>query len=324
MNGIRFLTVLLCCMVVLLPAMAEASRRGKTEYQRCQKILEEVANHARTLKIGGSGFPPAEMRADPSTGEIPLEALIEQALIKDADYHRLLQPGCRYAFVPWALNGAVYEDSHVYSIYCLKHGFIESDEDRVTAESVRAYFIDKCQKHGIDHKLWQKTIAAFNPDPRNLGAMNPAGRALAGFTIAYGQVPVLLFQFLVAMAGAVLFLKRSGDWQDNLWAGVTAGATLWAGLQTVHLAIVFSAAVDVFHIDRNFALIFGVQHLTNCLLFVFFIVMVFKFRNYQRPVGPVVAMVFATMPGILFSNILTGMIGLCAFFMLLLQAEKSK
>lgn len=310
-------------MVILLPLTANASRRSKTEYQRCQKILEEVTNHARTLKIGGSGFPPSELRADPSTGEIPLEALNEQALIS-VDHHKLIQPGCRYAFVPWALNGAVYEDSHIYSIYCVKHGFIESDEDKVTAESVRAYFIDKCQKHGIDHKLWQKTIDGFNPDPRNLGAMKPAERALASFTTAYGQVPVLLFQLLIAMAGAALFLKRSGDWQDNLWAGVTAGASLWAGLQTVYLAMVFSAAVDVLHINRNFGLIFGVQHLTNCLLFIFFIVMVFKFRKYQRPVGPVVAMVFATMPGILFCNILTGLIGICAFFMLLLQAEKSE
>ena len=311
-------------MVILLPPAADASRRGKTEYQRCQGILEELTRYAEKLKNAGSGFPPPEMRADPSIGEIPLEALMEQALIKDIEYHKLLLPGCRYAFVPWVLNGATHQNSHMYDIYCVKHGFIEDDEDKVTAESVRAYFIDKCQKHGIDHKLWQKTIDGFNPDPHNLDRMNPVQRAFAGFTIAYGQVPVLVFQLLVAMAGAALFLKRSGDWKSSFWAGVTAGATLWAGLQTVYLAVALSPGVQATMTQRMFRGIFAIQELACFVLFIFFIVMVFKFRKYQRPVGPVVAMVFATMPGILFSNIVTGLIGLVSFWLLLLQAEKTE
>jgi len=76
--------------------------------------------------------------------------------------------------------------------------------------------------------------------------------------------------------------------------------------------------------QRMFRGIFAIQELACFVLFIFFIVMVFKFRKYQRPVGPVVAMVFATMPGILFSNIVTGLIGLVSFWLLLLQAEKTE
>ncbi len=324
MNRSKLFTVLLCFIVILLPLTAEASRRAKTEYRRCQEILEELTKYTDALKSGGSGFPPPELRADPSTGEIPLEALIEQALIKDIESHKLLLPGCRYAVVPWALAGAAHQDSHKYDIYCVKHGFIEDDEDKVTAESVRAYFIDKCQKSGIDEKLWQKTIDGFNPDPYSLDRMNPALRALGRFTIAYGQMPVLVMQMLIAMAGAVLFLKRSGNWQTNFWAGVTAGAALWTGLQTIYLAVTLSMGVQAMMSHSMFRGIFAIQELLCFVLFIFFIVMVFKFRKYQRPVGPVVAMVFATMPGILFSNIFTGLIGLFAFWLLLLQAEKAK
>lgn len=324
MNRIRFLTILLFCTVILLPVTADASRRAKTEYQRCQNILEELTKYAEKLKNGGSSFPPPELRADPSTGEIPLEALIEQAVIKDIDYHKLVLPGCRYAVVPWALKGAVHQDSNVYDIYCVKHGFIEDDESKVTAESVRAYFIDKCQKNGIDQKLWQKTIDGFNPDPYNIDKMNPIQRLLARFTVAYGQIPVLLFQLLIAIAGAVLFLKRSGNWKTNFWAGVTAGAALWTGLQTIYLAVALSMGVQAMTSHGMFRGIFAIQELLCFVLFIFFIVMVFKFRKYQRPVGPVVAMVFATMPGILFSNIFTGLIGLFSFWLLLLQAEKSE
>ena len=318
-------------MLILLQSNVEALTIRKTEYRLCQNLLSELSTYAETLKAGGSEFPPPEFRVDPVTGEIPLAALVEQSLIKDVDYHKLVFPRCRYAVAPWALNGKG-QNAGGYDIYCAAHGFMErlvvpSGEESVTEESLRAYFIDNCQKNGIDAKVWQKTIDAFDPDPMNLRGMNPVQRALAGFAGRYGPWPVLLLQLLVAISGAILFLKRSGDWKASFWAGVTAGASLWAGLQTAYLLVALSPVAEsriLVATRRGLGQIFAMQEVLCFFLFIFFIVMVFKFRKYRRPVGPVVVMVFATLPGILFSNAITGLVGLLAFWLLLNQARKAE
>ncbi len=318
-------------ILVLMQNCVEALTIGKTEYRRCQNLLSELSTYAETLKVGGSEFPPPELRVDSVTGEIPLAALVEQALIKDIDYHKLVFPRCRYAVAPWALKGKG-QNAGGYDIYCATHGFMErlvvpSGEESVTEESLRAYFIDNCQKNGIDAKVWQKTIEAFDPDQMNLRGMNPVQRALAGFTGRYGPWPVLLLQLLLAISGTILFLRRSGDWKTHFWAGVTAGASLWAGLQTAYLLVALSPVAEsriLVATRRGLGQIFAMQEILCFFLFIFFIVMVFKFRKYRRPVGPVVAMVFATLPGILFSNVITGLVGLLAFWLLLNQARKAE
>lgn len=308
-------------ILVLMQNCVEARTTERTEYRRCQIHLDNLSSYAKTLKDGDSAFPPADLRADSATGEIPLSALVEHALIKDVDYHKLVFPRCRYAIAPWALK-AKGQNAGGSNIYCVTHGFMErqvvpSGEESVTDESLRAYFIDNCQKYGIDAKLWQKTIDAFDPDPMNLRGMNALQRALARFAL-----PVLLLQLLIAISGTILFLKRSSDWKKHFWAGVTAGATLWVGLQTFYLLVILSPVAESGAAHRSFVLIFGLQELFCFFLFIFFIIMVFKFYKYQRPVGPVVAMVFATLPGILFSNIITGLVGLISFWQLLKQARK--
>ena len=329
MKTIQRALVVASLFLFLLQGGVEALTIGKTEYRRCQNLLAKLSSYAETLKDSGGAFPPAELRVDSATGEIPLAALVEQALIKDIDYHKLVFPRCRYAVAPWALKGNGLPAGG-YDIYCVTHGFAErqivpSGEESVTDESLRAYFIDNCQKSGIDAKLWQKTIDGFNPDPEDLRGMNPAQRALAGFAGRYGPWPVLLLQLLVAISGAMLFLKRSGDWKVSFWAGVTAGASLWVGLQTVYLAIAMSPVEEariLVAVRRGVGQIFAMQEIVCFFLFIFFIVMVFKFRKYRRPVGAVVAMVFATLPGILFNNIVTGLVGLLSFWLLLNQARK--
>lgn len=331
MKTIQRALVVAFLMLILLQSSVEALTIGKTEYRRCQNLLSELSTYADTLKVGGSEFPPPEFRVDPVTGEIPLAALVEQSLIKDVDYHKLVFPRCRYTVAPWALNGKG-QNAGGYDIYCAAHGFMErlvvpSGEESVTEESLRAYFIDNCQKNGIDAKVWQKTIDAFDPDPMNLRGMNPVQRALADFAGRYGPWPVLLLQLLAAISGAILFLKRSGDWKASFWAGVTAGASLWAGLQTAYLLVALSPVAEsriLVATRRGLGQIFAMQEVLCFFLFIFFIVMVFKFRKYRRPVGPVVAMVFATLPGILFNNIVTGLVGLLSFWMLLNQARKAE
>lgn len=328
----KMLAVSIFIILTLLSGNAEASRPVKTTYWRCQELLSELAEYTSKLKAADGVFPPLELRADPLTGEIPLEALVEQALIKDVEYHKLVYPGCRYAVAPWALTESGRKNARGHDIYCVKHGFIaefcqSSAEEGVTAESLRKYFTEKCEQQGIDPKVWQKTLDAFNPDPNNLGGMNPVQRAMAGFATKYGPLPVLIFQLLIAISGAMLFLKRSGNWQVHFWAGVTAGASLWAGLQTVYLAAMlklFEEARLVMVSRRSLGQIFAMQEVVCFFLFIYFIVMVFKFRKYQRPVGPVVAMVFATLPGIISNNIFTGLVGLLAFRSLLQQARNSE
>ncbi len=319
-------------IMVLMSCGVEALTIGKTEYRRCQNLLAELSTYAENLKVGGSEFPPPELRVDSVTGEIPLAALVEQALIKDVDYHKLVFPRCRYAVAPWALGGRGQQNAGGYDIYCATHGFMErlvvpSGEEGVTDESLRAYFIDNCQKNGIDAKAWHKTIEAFDPDRMNLRGMNPVQRALSWFAGRYGPWPVLLLQLLIAISGAILFLKRSGNWKASFWAGVTAGASLWAGLQTAYLLVALSPVAEsriLLATRRGVGQIFAMQEILCFFLFIFFIVMVFKFRKYRRPVGPVVAMVFATLPGILFSNVITGLGGLLSFWLLLNQAGKAE
>ncbi len=295
------LFMMVMVLVILASGSAEASRRGKSVYEQCQTTLEELIKHVDKTMESESGFPPKFLRVDPVTGEIPLEVLEEQALISNFAAQKLIYPDCRYAVAPWALSGEGAKNAKGHDIYCVSHGFIDhlnrnlKDAD-ASVESARSYFIASCQKNGIDTALWQKNIDALDPDIHSLKRLSPLHRAFARAVLVAGPFAIALIQLLVALAGAMLFWRRSGNWRLDFWPGLTAAAGLWVGLQAVYLLLVQGFAIEartMLLVGRPAGQIFAIQELSCFFLLIFFIAMIFSFRKRQKATGPVIAMLFA-------------------------------
>lgn len=318
--------LLLTVLVMILTAVpaCHASRPGRTPYQECQKLLEKLTAHVDKMAEEEKYFPPRDLRVDPQTGAIPMGVLVEQALVDDLDRLRQLFPSCRYVLAPWALPGDPGRPvGKGRDIYCACHGFLDylnhEEGDFATPASVRGYFIAGCQKHGIDHTVYERELAAFNPDFLNVENRDFMHRNFIKLIHQVSPFGILAFQAMLALVGGALFLRRSGGWRGNLWAGLVTAASLWVGLQTVYLVLFRQVMIEGRLLFWTPALqkLLGMQELMCLLLFLFFIVSIFVFRKSGRSTGPLPMLIFASASGILFSNFLTGLLGLWGFYIML-------
>lgn len=330
----KYCLIILSVTFLLLLNTAEpafSSSRRPSESERCNKVLRLLVDRVNELMAEEKVFPKSTFRIDPKTGLIPLDVLEEQALVSSWQDHASLLPNCRYALAPWALSESGMEEATGYDCYCLLHGFREEPYNSSrfdTAEELRNYFIAMCTKNGIDPTAWQQTIDALDPDVNDEKKFRTGSGSLFNrFIIKVGAEPILLVQLLLTIVGSIVYWKRSGDWKANFWAGATAGAALWVGLQTVYLLLTSSMVVDpgpYYGGPKPLKILFAVQISTGTLLLFYFMVMIFKFPKYKRPQGPVIAMTFVTFMGIFCSNAITGLTGLLAFRAMLANADNRK
>ncbi|HOY66047.1 MAG TPA: hypothetical protein PLP29_04110 [Candidatus Ozemobacteraceae bacterium] len=331
MNGTtRLMLPLLTILLILGAIPAEASRRSKTEYDRCQDTLQKLFGWAELMSLDHAGFPPPNLPYATDTGEIPLTFFVEQSLVADLDLLRLMQPSCRYAVAPWALPAPERASGTTDDLYCAKHGFLSRIHDGsgnqiVTADAIRSYFISNCTKQGIPLESWKAALDGFDPDVYGLGRANTLPKRFISTLMLTGPAPFLFLQVLTALGGCLVFLRRCGAWRPNIWAGITAGASLWVGFPTLYLFLYQKLAVETMTLQSLVPLriLFGAQEIASLPLFLFFFTMIFVFRKQGRPSGPVILLTFAVVPGVLFTNVLTTIAGLWAFRSLLRSAASA-
>ncbi|MBP7633291.1 hypothetical protein KBA41_03900 [Candidatus Ozemobacteraceae bacterium] len=325
-------TLILLTVLLLLAGVvpADAYRPVQSKYEKCQDTLEELFARVKQMSADHGGFPPPNFSYATDTGEISSSFFVEQSLKTNPEVLRIVRPSCRYAVAPWAIPAPGRASGTAYDLYCGKHGFLRrcyagNDYHVVTADSIRTYFLSNCTKHGIPTEPWKAVIDGLDPDIYEIGGMKTIPKAFVGTLMRIGAVPILFIQALIALGGCVAFLRRSGAWRANIWAGITTGVSLWVGFPTLYLLLTHEPAAQAMTIQRlaPLRILYGMQEATSALLFFFFFAMIFVFKKQERRYGSVILLTFAVVPGVLFTNLFTTIAGLWAFRSLLSSAAST-
>lgn len=333
-RNFKKLVLIVACLIFSSPLFAY--RPPPNPFSNCQSFLrEKMANSIRDFLKKNKNFPPSELKHDPDSGRISWETLQEQAIVEDAKVRPYWQKDCHYAIAPWAMKNYSLPESVLYPrgsfddplrecIYCAKHGFSSdaySNPDSyvkyedITPQLITDYFNEKCRKHGLNPENYKSITAGFAPDPDNIGYLPPIKRLLVYSADRYGVLPFIAIHLLVSALILVLFWKGLYPKMDFI-ALSGALASLWVGLQIFYLFIYRQIMIEGWgaRYIRFPDPVLGYQQLSSLLLMPFFIWMLLNFKKNDRPVGPVIFMLFATAPTFIFINCLSSVIAFYAFW----------
>lgn len=313
----RLIVIVLSVFIVAAPAVMKvyAYRPSPNPFARCQDFLSTLSDYAAQKSASEKSFPPAFLRYASDTGEIPMEVMVEQALIRDLSAIPYWQHSCRYAVAPWAFPGSRGSEGSSVDIYCTRHGFLKDvyglSDRNVDAGDIRTYFSGKCRENSIKAAEWQQTIDAFDPDPSNIGSFSLRKRTFLRLYGIIGKWGILLVQAVLAVLGGVLFFRG----YSNCWIGLTAGAALWIGLQGIYLFTFSTIMLDAWdgryiRFPDDLVLMLQLSHL---ILLVFCLVMIPAFRAAKQPLAPLVGLIFGTVISVLFINVISSILGIWAF-----------
>ncbi|MFZ5953358.1 MAG: hypothetical protein ACOYXC_21820 [Candidatus Rifleibacteriota bacterium] len=320
--------LLVAGLVVSLPGFSY--RPAPNPYSHCQAFLrEKIINSIEALMMKKSQFPPPELRHDPETGKIPWEALQEQAMIEDIQKMPHWQKECQYAIAPWALKNYEQTGSLDECVYCVKHGFNKGEysevgRNEITSESIREYFYEKCRKYGLEPAKYADIAAGFDPDTYNIGHFSAGIRGIIWAANNYGVFPFIAGHLLAILLIVLLCWKVFFPGMD--YASVTSAmGALWVGLHGFYLVIFGQFLLDGWgsRYIRFPEAILGYLCISSLLLVLFFIFMLMVFKKNEKPVAPIIGMLFATVPTVLLVNGLSSIVALWAFWRLCSDSNRS-